>query len=128
MLDNQNLGVGTDIENISRFKKLTTDKNNSFLKNIFTRDELDYCFSKKPIASHLAARYAGKEATIKALCSLGKKNLDYKDIEILSDAEGVPIVKVNTINNYKIQTHLSLSHCQDKALAFVVVMELKADE
>ena len=125
MLNNQNLGVGTDIENISRFEKFTTDRNNSFLKNIFTKNELDYCFSKKPIANHLAVRYAGKEASIKALCSLGKKNLDYKDIEILSDDEGVPRVRVNNVDNDKIETHLSLSHCKDKALAFAVAMELE---
>jgi len=125
VLNNQNLGVGTDIENISRFEKFTTDRNNSFLKNIFTKNELDYCFSKKPIANHLAARYAGKEASIKALCSLGKKNLDYKDIEILSDDEGVPRVRINNMDNGKIETHLSLSHCKDKALAFAVAMELE---
>ena len=128
MLQIQNLGVGTDIENIGRFKKFISDKNNPFLNHIFTKNELEFCFSKEVVANHLAARFAGKEASIKALCSLGRENFNYKDIEILSDSGGVPRVRINNKNSDKLQVYLSLSHCKDKALAFVIVAELSNNE
>ena len=127
MLQIRNFWVGIDIENISRFKKFTNDRNNSFLHNIFTEDELDFCFSKKVVANHLAVRYAGKEASIKALCGIGLENIDYKDIEILSNINRVPIVRINNLNSNKIQARVSLSHCKDKALAFAVVMEFEVN-
>ena len=47
MKKNQIMGIGIDIENISRFEKLKLSKNDRFLNKIFTKVELDYCFSKK---------------------------------------------------------------------------------
>lgn len=120
----KNFGIGADIESIHRFRKLDYVKNNAFLNKIFTKYELEYCFSKGKAASHLAVRYAGKEAVIKALSSIDKVNLNYKEIEILNNKKGVPIVKLNNKNFNKLQIKLSLSHCEDKAIAFAVVMEV----
>ena len=79
----KNFAIGTDIESIGRFRQLNRNDHDSFLNKIFTENELDYCFSKNTHASCLAARYAGKEAIVKALSSIGKVNLDYKGLEIL---------------------------------------------
>ena len=68
------IGIGVDIEKTDRFKKKLKDKR--FLNKIFTQEELNYCFSNKYPEKHLAARFAGKEAMIKAYCSL------YKDITV----------------------------------------------
>lgn len=119
----KNFGIGTDIESIDRFRKLDYIINNSFLSKIFTENELEYCFSKKKTASHLAARYVGKEAIVKALSSIGKVNLNYKEIEILNSENGVPRVRINNINFHNLLIYLSLSHCKDKAIAFAIVME-----
>ena len=43
----ENFGIGTDIESIDRFRRIDYVKNNSFLNKIFTKNELDYCFSKE---------------------------------------------------------------------------------
>ena len=59
------LSIGVDIESVDRFKE--HDKNGSFLKRIFTNKELEYCFSFTDFAQHLAVRYSGKEAVVKAL-------------------------------------------------------------
>ena len=119
-----NFGIGTDIESISRFKEL--DK--SLLDKIFTKNEIEYCSSKQDIAPCLAARYAGKEAVVKALSSIGKINMNYKQIEILNNKKGIPTVRVNNIDFNNLQIYLSLSHCKDKAISFVVVMEADSCE
>lgn len=119
-------GIGTDIESIERFRKLDLVKNNSFLNKIFSKNELDYCFSKAKAAPHLAARYAGKEAVVKALSSLGKQNINYKDIETVNNNVGVPKVKFNNKKFRNLQVNISLSHCKDKAIAFAIATRAKA--
>jgi len=120
---NSNFGIGVDIENVDRFEKFISTGNNSFLNKIFTQSEIEYCFSNGKIAPHLAARYAGKEAIVKALTSIGKTKVDYREIEIANNGNGVPMARINNEEFDNFQIHLSLSHCKDKAIAFAVVME-----
>ena len=123
-LDNKakDLGIGVDIETIGRFRKLDKINDNLFLNKVFTKKEIDYCFSKKDPARHLAARYAGKEAIFKALSNIGKPNSDYKDAEIFNNKEGVPIVKMNCVEGNNLRVYISLSHSGDKAIAFAIAM------
>jgi len=119
----ENFGIGVDIESIGRFRKLDPVKNNSFLNKIFTKNELDYCFSKESTAPHLAVRFAAKEAVIKALSSICKVKLHYNEIEIVNNENGAPMVKINNPGLHNLQVHLSLSHCKDKAIAFATAIE-----
>lgn len=112
------LGIGVDCEEISHFKKI----NKNFLKKVFTKKELDYCKSKPNPPQHLAVRFAGKEAVIKALNSINKK-VFFNEIEILNDKNGVPYVKIinNKIRSKRFKIKISLSHSKDNAVAFVLV-------
>lgn len=123
LLNNGSFGIGTDIESISRFKEV---KNNErFLNKIFTKKEIDYCFSKKNPCQHLAARFAGKEAVIKALSNLVNSFSGYKEIEIINNESGGPLVNLTHKNSTKFNIKLSLSHCEDKAIAFAVIVGKK---
>lgn len=117
------IGIGTDIENIGRFSSLQKTKSQSFFKKIFSKKELNYCFSKKNPAQHLAARFAAKEAVTKALEKFNIKSLDYNMIEIINKQNGAPKIKIHKPNFNNLQIHISLSHCKDKALAFAIVAE-----
>ena len=112
----ENIGFGVDIENINRFKNLDINKDNIFLKKIFTKNELNYCFSKKEPAQHLAVRFVAKEAVIKAINSLSKRKIVLKEIEIINDINGVPLVDLKGYN-----VKISLSHCKDKAIAVAIL-------
>jgi len=118
-------GIGVDIENIDRFAGLERTQDSSFLNKIFTLKELEYCYSKKIPAPHLAARFAGKEAIIKALCNMDRPKSNYRDIEIVNEKSGVPEVRIEKPGFHDLQIKLSLSHCNDKAIAFAVVTETK---
>jgi len=124
-LDNKvkDLGIGVDIEAIDRFRKLDKIDDNLFLNKVFTKNEIDYCFSKKDPARHLAARYAGKEAIFKALSTIDKPNPDYKDAEIFNNKEGAPIARMNCVEGNNLRVYISLSHSEDKAIAFAIVMK-----
>lgn len=121
-LGTKRFGIGTDIENIDRFSNLNYPKDSHFLDKIYTKKEMEYCFSRGNAAQHLAARYAGKEAITKALNSIGETNSNYKEIEIVNNVRGVPTAKINGICFSNFRIYISLSHCKDKALAFAIVM------
>lgn len=123
--ESNNFGIGADIESIDRFIRRDRIQHSAFLNKIFTRTEQEYCFSKETAAAHLAARYAGKEAIVKALTSLDRVRLNYRDIEIINDRNGVPTVKINKVGFDDLRIRLSLSHCRDKAIAFAIVVETK---
>ena len=117
------VGIGTDIEEVRRFENLRDPAFSAFLKKNFTQKELDYCLSKDAPAPHLAARFAGKEAVIKALSSLNIPHIFYPTIEILNNKRGVPCVRISTEYNEKLHIKLSLSHSYGIALAFCIIVQ-----
>jgi len=118
--DFKTLGVGVDIEEIERFKKYDT-KNNPFVLRIFTKDEIEYCFSKKDYAPHLAARYCAKEACLKAVCSFGYEAVSYADFEVYNIKNGAPEVRiVNPSLNEKVELKISLSHSKTNAMCCAI--------
>lgn len=124
-MDIKNLSVGIDIEDINRFDKYSTDKKNRFLEKIYTKSEIDYCFSYKSPAKHLAARYCAKEACVKALTKLGIKDVYYNQIEVYRDNfGGVSIRLLNKKKYSKIFMELSLSHSKDTAVANVLAIQM----
>lgn len=114
MIDN--LKCGIDIEDIVRFQKLSHRKNDNFLKKVFTAKELKYCFGKVKPASHLAVRFAAKEAFIKAMG--GMHGFDYTDIEISNLKNGQPKLRFARMPNLKVL--VSLSHSPSAAVALVI--------
>ena len=124
-MDIKNLAVGIDIEDINRFEKYSVDKNNRFLTKIFTKSEIDYCFSYKAPAKHLAARYCAKEACVKALTKLGIKDVYYNEIEVYRDNfGGVSIRLLNNKKYSKVMLQVSLSHAKDTAAANVLAVQV----
>ena len=109
-------GIGTDITEISRIKRLAEDT--KFLKRYFTEQEISYIGDKYHSA---AAMYAAKEAYSKAL-GTGVRGFCLKDIEIFHDELGKPYIKA--YNNAYIDNcdiFLSLSHCNEYAVAYVII-------
>ena len=118
-MDFEQLYIGIDIEEVSRFENKSVDNNKAFLEKIFTPKELEYCFSKMFYAQHLTARYCAKEAVVKALYPAGIKDVYYKDIEVTNDTNGCPLVSIKKYTNIKAK--LSLSHTKTTAIASVIL-------
>ena len=114
--------IGVDIEPILRFRDLDRMESRNFLAKIFTEKEIEYCYSKKEPAQQLAVRFTAKEAVIKALSYFGLSRVFFNNIEIVKDKEGRPFVHIAKEGyNNKYSIKISLSHCEDKAIAFAVV-------
>lgn len=114
-------GIGTDIESVDRFRKFTYDRRNEFLRRVYTPAELRYAFSRRKSAEHLAARFAAKEAIMKALSSMGKAQPAYRAIEIQRKRNGAPIAAVDGFPAHACIA-ISLSHTSEAAIAFALIL------
>lgn len=121
------IGIGTDIVNISRIEKAVERYGDRFIKKVFSDDEASYCKGKKEQAVHLAARFAAKEAVVKALGTGISKGIGFKDIEVARKQGERPEVKLNGKAKYAAESlgvkniHLSISHDSGLAAAFAVI-------
>ncbi len=113
------IGLGVDLEENKRFLGLDRVADRPFLEKIFTPQELDYCFSRPLPAQHLCARFAGKEAVIKALRQCGQAITSYQDIEISHAADGAPVVTL--AHRPTVRITISLSHSAQQSAAFVLI-------
>jgi holo-[acyl-carrier protein] synthase len=120
------IGTGVDIEQISRFSGLSRVHNGKFLNRIFTGREQEYCFTHETPDSHLAVRYAGKEAVIKALTELKMaKGIYYRDIEILNNKDRVPVASILKEGCSDLKINISFSHTSDLAVAFCLISRVR---
>jgi holo-[acyl-carrier protein] synthase len=83
------LGIGTDIVAIKRIRKMLAKHGERFLRRFFTDAEVAYCRRKKNAAESLAARFAAKEAAMKALGTGWSGGVDFASIEVIR-APGLP--------------------------------------
>jgi len=126
------IGIGVDIVQIERVRKLV-ENYSEFMHQVFTAREIEFCQAKADSASSYAARFAAKEAMMKALSTGWNEKVNWLDIEVINEEQGNPILKIKgrTLRLMKkmgiYQTHLSLSHERDYALAFVVLEGEKLD-
>ncbi len=118
--------VGTDALEIDRMALALKRQGAGFERRIFTEAENAYCKRKKNPASSYAARFAAKEATLKALGRGLFQGAAMRDIEVVKGARGKPSIKLyggaltifEKMGAKKI--HLSLTHSRDIALAVVI--------
>jgi len=114
--------IGVDIIEVARIEKAVACWGEQFLHRVYTDSELELCGNQSPA---LAARFAGKEAVIKTLGGLSK-GFRWREIEILSDPRGKPIVRLHGSMRARANTlglgglAISLSDCEEYAVAFVV--------
>ena len=116
------LNTGVDIIEISRVRQVLDRYGRRFLDRIFTPGEIAYCRGRAP---NLAARFASKEAVMKAL-GTGVRGVGWKDIEVVRQESGAPSIVLHGRAQARAQRlgvfeiSLSLSHSQEYAVAFVV--------
>jgi len=109
----QNFGIGIDITDIEKFKKLPFSKNKNFYKKLFNESEIKYCLKFKYPSSHFAGKFALKEATKKSIMnSISMKNIK------TSHSNSKP--KISILNNKNYYFLASLSHENNLAVAIVI--------
>ncbi len=125
------LGIGVDIIENNRIKK--SIENNKFKTRVYSSNELKLSKNVKNKVAYFSKRFAAKEAFSKALGTGFSENLNFKDIEIVSDKKGKPkyaknkkIIKI-VQKKYKIKkfnSFLSISDEKDYSTAFAIIQSV----
>ncbi len=117
--------IGTDLVDIEDMTALCA--NDRFIRRVFSEEEIVYCETRRSKYQHYAARFAAKEATMKALGCGWDKGVQWKHIEVIRDSVGPPAIRLHKkaremAEEKKIRRiHLSLSHSESRAIAFVIL-------
>jgi holo-[acyl-carrier protein] synthase len=120
-------GIGVDIVATERFQRFIDACNSAIMERLFTLDERSLCRSRKDAASCLAARFAAKEAFLKALGTGLRDGISWQDMEVSNNAFGKPELNLSGKAAEQVQAngvsrvHLSLSHDSGSAIAMVVL-------
>ena len=124
------LGTGIDIVENYRLKEILLKKKSNFKKKIFTANEIAYCEKKSNSTSCYAKRFAAKESFVKALGTGFRKNINFKDIEVVNNTYGKPYISINKKIANKIKTlfkvkkfniFLSISDEKKYSIASVII-------
>ena len=124
------LGTGIDIVENYRLRKLLLKKKSNFKNKIFTNNEIAYCEKKLNITNCYSKRFAAKEAFVKALGTGFRKNINFKDIEVLKNHYGKPYILINKKiinkikNSFKVKKFnilLSISDETKYSIASVII-------
>src|SRR5438067_2226476 len=122
------IGHGVDIVELADFQALLANGGEHFVRRCFTAHELQYAGDGPNRISRLAARFAAKEAVLKALGTGWTGGITWKDVEIIHERSGAPSVtvsgKVATVaaDRGVVRFLLSLSHTRSLATASVIAL------
>ncbi len=121
------VGTGVDITEVPRIRQALDRHGERFLKRVFTPEEIRYCSGKANIAERLAARFAAKEAGMKAIGTGLRGGVTWQDVEVVRPPDQRPQLRysgraaeIAAALGCK-KTHLSLSHTAEQAIAHVIL-------
>ena len=115
----ENLGIGIDIIEVSRFRRKKYEDNRNFYKKIFVKSEINYCLKFKNSAERFAGKFAIKEAVIKSIL----EKIGFCDIEIVY-VNRKPRIKLKNLLRKKYDFIVSVSHEKEFAIGIVIAEKI----
>ena len=122
------IGIGLDLVRVDRVRTAAERWKDRFINRVFTETERRYCFERSSPYASLAARFAVKEAVLKALGTGWSQGIRWVDIEVRNDSSGRPSAKIGGRTEQLLRErgatsiHISLSHDGDYAVGEAVLM------
>jgi holo-[acyl-carrier protein] synthase len=119
-------GVGTDLIEVERVAGKIS-KESGFRELVFSAGEIAYCEGKANKFQHYAARFAAKEAFLKAIGTGWITGISFNEIEIINDGEGKPVLTLTGATSKFLEqrnlgkTWVSLSHLASISSAVVII-------
>ncbi|HKB67038.1 MAG TPA: holo-ACP synthase [Pyrinomonadaceae bacterium] len=121
------VAIGIDIIEVARIREVLA-RTPRFRERVFTAAERAYCDSRGAVAAqHYAARFAAKEAALKALQTGWRGGISWQDVEVAARESGAPYLVLHGPvlelfnNSGSTAAHLSISHTAEHAIAQVVL-------
>jgi holo-[acyl-carrier protein] synthase len=122
------LGIGVDLAGVPRLRRILARWDERFLQRVFTDEEIAYCRRRRDPVPHLAARFAAKEAVLKALGTGLRMGVNWREIEVRRERGQAPTVVLSGRCRALAQARgaervlISLTHDGDYALAEVILL------
>jgi holo-[acyl-carrier protein] synthase len=122
-------GIGIDLVPIPRMRRIMERWHERFLTRVFTADEIAYCRSRKDPAPHFAARFAAKEAGLKALGTGLRLGVSWRELEVRRERGGPPVLVLRgrsrelALAQGAQRMLLALSHDGDYAIAQAMLVD-----
>ncbi|MDD4052515.1 MAG: holo-ACP synthase [candidate division Zixibacteria bacterium] len=119
-------GIGIDQVEVARVEKRLAQES-GLKESLFTPGEIAYCQTKRYGAQNFAARFAAKEAFLKALGTGWREGIAFREIEIINDQLGKPSCRLHgqaskmAEQNHIIAVQVSLTHIHELAAAIVTL-------
>jgi len=119
------LRVGVDLVGVERLERLLAE-HADLHEELFTAAELEYCRGKRRCSEHLAARFAAKEAVLKAFGTGLSQRMRWTEVEVVAERSGRPRVRLSgsvaafAERRRLSQLDVSLTHTEGMALAHAV--------
>ena len=124
-----NFSTGIDIVEVFRIRDSIRRYGKSFLEKVFTEKEIDYAKSRRISNQHLAARFAAKEAVVKAFGEARTFPVNWNEIEVVNDSEGKPAIRFHgdvkrLMKKKRIgEVIISMSHSKHYAIAHALLFK-----
>ncbi|HUK23567.1 MAG TPA: holo-ACP synthase [Terriglobales bacterium] len=121
------MGTGIDIAEVPRIAESIERFGARFLRRVFTEGEMRYCDSKANRVERYAARFAAKEAAMKALGTGWQRGVRWRDVEVTHEPGGRPAMIFHGkaaeffLQMGAVRVALSLSHTSEQAIAQVIL-------
>ena len=122
-------GIGIDLVAIPRMRQVMERWQERFLKRIFTDDEIAYCRARRDPVPHFAARFAAKEAGLKALGTGLSLGVSWRELEVRRQRGGPPVLILRgrsreiALARGADRMLLALSHDGDYAIAQAMLVD-----
>lgn len=122
------IGHGIDLVDVERIDRSLTEYADRFRDRVFTKLESDYCGDSRRPAPHFAARFAAKEAVLKAIGTGWRSGIAWTDIEVVNGPSGAPSIRLSGQANLIAQSLgitnwlISLSHTSTTAMASAIAV------
>jgi holo-[acyl-carrier protein] synthase len=120
------IGTGIDIVEVERIAE-RVGRDSGFRQFVFSQKEMDYCDSKTFRFEHYAARFAAKEACLKAVGRGWDSGMVLNEIELINEANGKPLLRISGQTEKELAPlgirfiHVSVSHVKSMATAIVIL-------
>jgi holo-[acyl-carrier protein] synthase len=127
-------GIGVDLALIPRLRQVVERWDERFLRRVFTDEEIAYCRRRRDPIPHLAARFAAKEATLKALGTGMRMGVSWREMEVRRERGQAPTMVLSGRCRAIAQAKgahrvlLSLTHDGDYALAHAMLVDGDVDD
>lgn len=127
-------GIGVDLAVISRMREVLGRWDERFLRRVFTDEEIAYCRRRRDPVQHFAARFAAKEATLKALGTGLSMGVRWRELEVRRARGQAPTMVLSGRSADLARAQgggrvlLSLTHDGDYAMAQAMLLAAESDD